>query len=210
MNTEKQVEKTHYDFANYLNKGRWNSIWHQLSELLKLDPKSCLEIGPGLGVLKKVALLFDVSIDTLDLDPDLEPDHVGSATELPFADNSFDVVCAFQVLEHLPYEMSLQAVKEMTRVSNRNLLISLPDAKRGYPWRISLPKFGRTDRILTRPRLKLKEHKFDGQHYWEINKKGYELSRVTKDLTEFCDLVDTYRVFEIPYHRFFVLKKQAT
>ena len=35
-----------------------------------------------------------LEVASLDIDPALEPDHVGSVTEIPFGDNAFDaVVC---------------------------------------------------------------------------------------------------------------------
>jgi len=42
-----------------------------------------------------------LQIETLDFDPDLKPDHVANATNLPFADDAFSVICAFQMLEHV-------------------------------------------------------------------------------------------------------------
>ena len=204
MNEKKQVEKSHYEFARYMNKGRWASFWHQLDEVIRLEPANVLEIGPGPGAFKQMATLFGLTVETLDLDPDLKPDHVGSATALPFADGSYDVVCAFQMLEHLPYETALQAFAEMVRVSRRHVVISLPDARPVWPYRFHVPKFGTRSLLFPRPILKQPEHVFDGEHHWEINKKGYDLARVTKDFGWLCHLTRTYRVFENPYHRFFV------
>ena len=207
MTIQKQVDKTHYQFKSYMSKDRWCSVWHQLDEVIQLQPKNVLEIGPGSGVFKQMGTLFAVPVETLDLDPELNPDHVGSATALPFRDNAYDVVCAFQMLEHLPYETSLQAFKEMARVSQRHVVISLPDAKTLWRYRFQLPKLGVHDFFIPRPRLSAPIHKFDGEHYWEINKKGYELTKVLKDLSQICELVKTYRVVENPYHRFFIFKK---
>lgn len=50
----------------------------------------------------------------------------GSITELPFEDKSFDLVCAFDVVEHV--EDHEKAVQEMKRVADRNgiLFITVP------------------------------------------------------------------------------------
>src|SRR3546814_13811200 len=103
-----------------MEKGRWNSIWHQLDEIIRLQPRRVLEIGPGIGLFKRAAGLYGVPVETLDIDPELKPDHVASFTELPFADGEFDVVCAFQMLEHVPYDVSLAALAELSRVENRD------------------------------------------------------------------------------------------
>ena len=66
------------------------------------------------------------------------------------------------------------------------MVISLPDARPVWQYRFHTPNV------------------FDGKHFWEINKQGYDLARVISDLGKLCPLVKTYRVFENPYHRFFV------
>lgn len=207
MNATKQVDKTHYEFHRYMSKARWNSVWHQLDEVLRLKPERVLEIGPGPGVLKHMAGLYGVQVETLDLDPELKPDHVGSATALPFSDGSFDVVCAFQMLEHLPYEQSLCAFAEMVRVSRSNIIISLPDAKPVWRYLAHIPKFGVIDRLISRPFSRAHAHQFDGEHHWEINKLGYELAKITEDLTHFAALRKCWRVPENPYHRFFMFER---
>lgn len=50
---QRQVEYSHYEFAGYVNKQRWISIWHQLDEVIKLNPKNVLEIGPAQGFSKQ-------------------------------------------------------------------------------------------------------------------------------------------------------------
>lgn len=83
MNETKQVDKDQYEFLRYMSKARWNSLWHQLDEVIRLKPERVLEIGPGLDVFKNTAGLYGVKVETLDIDPELKPDHVGSATALP-------------------------------------------------------------------------------------------------------------------------------
>lgn len=207
MTYAKQVEKGHYEFNRYLSKQRWCSVWHQLDEVQKLQPNRVLEVGPGPGLFKTVAATFGISVETLDLDPELKPDHVGSATAMPFSDGSYDVVCAFQMLEHLPYEAALQAFGEMARVSRRHVIISLPDARPVWRYQVHIPKYGPWDFFIPRPLFKASVHVFDGEHYWEINKQGYSLDRVIADFSKRLKLSKTYRVFENSYHRFFVFER---
>lgn len=206
---QKQVEKSHYEFGRYVKKRRWSSIWHQLDEVIKLSPQQVLEIGPGPGLFKATASVLGLQVETLDIDPELHPDHVASVFEMPFADSSYDVVCAFQMLEHLPWDDSKRAFREMARVAKDGIVISLPDAAIRWPMSVHVPKIGRVDMLIPRPFFRPRVHKFDGEHYWEINKVGYPLSKVQEELFS-CSGIrfqKTYRVHENPYHRFFVLKK---
>lgn len=209
---QKQVDKSHYHFADYVSKGRWASIWHQLDEVVATGCESALEIGPGPGVFKNIASQFNITIKSVDLDPDLNPDVVASVTDLPFEDNSFPCVCAFQMLEHLPYDESLKGFAEIVRVAKDHVIISLPDAKIKWVYSFHIPKIGVKVFHIPRPQFRRKQHVFNGEHHWEINKKGYPLKKIINDflsVNKSIDLFKTYRVNENPYHRFFVFKKST-
>ena len=203
----KQVERSHYNFSSYMSKARWISVWHQLDEVNALAPSNVLEIGPGIGVFKAISQLYGIKTETLDLDPELKPDYIGSATDIPLLSSTYDVVCAFQILEHLPYDKSLKAFSELVRVSRSHIVISLPDAKPAWRYAGHIPKIGAFQKLVSRPLSKIKEHHFDGEHYWEINKKSTELKEVLSDFSSLAKLIKTYRVCENPYHRFFVFEK---
>lgn len=206
MQDTKQVDTDHYQFQRYIDKARWMSLWHQLDEIARLKPRQVLEIGPGAGLFASIARTLGLHVETLDMDPDLKPDHVAPIREMPFAAASFDAVCAFQVLEHLPYEDSLQAFQEMVRVSRRHVVISLPDAMHALVIQTKLSKLEWHQLLLPLRLLPARPHQFDGQHYWEVEKKNYSLQRITRDLSRFATLSRTYRVAENPYHRFFVFE----
>ena len=191
-----------------MTKARWASVWHQLDEVFKQNPESVLEIGPGPGLLRNIASSVDLNFKTIDLDPDLKPDYIGSADALPLPDNSFDVVCAFQVLEHMPFDTSMKALQEMCRVAKRSTIISLPEVGSCWPSTISLPYVRKIQFIIKNPFKKPSKHVFDGEHYWEIGKQGYDFPRVMKSIKFHAQKnckISTYRVYENPYHRFFIL-----
>jgi SAM-dependent methyltransferase len=95
------------------------------------DPGRVLDVGsadgPSVGWLRNRGHRI-----ALDMDPrGLEPGDVcGSAMALPFADASFDVVGAFDVIEHCVSESS--ALQEVARVlaPGGHLLMSVP----AYQW----------------------------------------------------------------------------
>lgn len=205
---EKQVNKDHYNFNGYMSIARWGSLWHQMRVVASLDVQKILEIGPGPGLFKLLVGNIGYHVETVDLDPDLKPDHVASATELPVDSGSFDLACAFQVLEHMPFEIALSALDEMARVSSKYVVISLPDSRRTWRYLAHLPRLGERNILVPRPQVSVPSHQFDGEHYWEIGKRGFDLGAVISAFhaSKRVELTRTFRPFENPYHRFFIFR----
>jgi 2-polyprenyl-3-methyl-5-hydroxy-6-metoxy-1,4-benzoquinol methylase len=104
----------------------------------RADPQSILDVGCGEGVLTErwAERLGEKPVIGLDLpDPKLEAEWATRGREnlefrtfeggdLPFADGSFDLVAATEVLEHVPDPE--RTLAEMARVAARHLLISVP------------------------------------------------------------------------------------
>lgn len=208
---DKQVNKDHYNFNKYMTQKRWASIWHQLDEVQHFQPKSILEIGPGSGVFKASASMFGMDVKTLDIASDLAPDHLGSADAIPLPERSMDIVCAFQVLEHMPFDMSLKALMEMRRVACKAVIISLPDVKSVWASTLKIPMFKPLKLMIPNPLFQEVDHVYDGEHYWEISKRGYSLGKTIAEMKRVMPgmSVRTYRVHENPYHRFFIFTPSA-
>jgi ubiquinone/menaquinone biosynthesis C-methylase UbiE len=87
------------------------------------EGRDVLEVGCGTGLLLERFAEFASRARGIDLSPGmLEKARargldvaLGSATALPFADESFDVTCSFKVLAHVP-EIG-RALREMARVT---------------------------------------------------------------------------------------------
>ncbi len=204
-----QVEPQHYYKVDYDTKGRFCSYWHQIQELVSLEPDTVLEIGVGNGLVCNYLKQRGFKVTTLDVDERLNPDKVGSVLTIPFPEGSFEVVACYEVLEHLPFEDFPKALKEIHRVSKLHAVLSLPDCTRAYRLNVQIPKIGDLKILVPFPRLKAPVHRFGGQHLWEIGKAGYPLRKVMDKMRRVgFEIKKTYRVFEMPYHRFFVLDKR--
>ena len=196
---------SHYDFDRYAFEGRFVSYYWQLKEVLALKPSSVLEIGVGDKVFGSfIKNNTSVAYTSVDVQPDLKPDTVGTILQLPFPDKSFDVVCAFEVLEHIPFEQFDRAVAELCRVAHRSVVISVPHFGPMLSFSLKVP-FLHQLRIAVKIPFP-KKHVFNGQHYWEIGKSGYPVSRIRKALSVYGEIVREFIPFESPYHHFFVLK----
>jgi 2-polyprenyl-3-methyl-5-hydroxy-6-metoxy-1,4-benzoquinol methylase len=118
-----------------------------LDELfIRAAPASILDIGCGEGVLTEqwAARLGDGRVVGLDLEDaklaahwaarereNLEFRALDVTGGLPYGDGEFDLVCATEVLEHVPGPE--RVVAEMARVAARHLIVSVP---REPLWRI--------------------------------------------------------------------------
>lgn len=121
---DSNVERQHY-FSNYDSFGRFASYWHQIDEVTRLGGR-ILEIGVGNGTVNAVLKRRGLSVESLDIDPALEPDVIGDIRQLPFADASFDTALVAEVLEHLPWSDLETALAEVARVVRRGAVISVP------------------------------------------------------------------------------------
>lgn len=203
-----QVGPNLYFCKSYDTKERFISYWHQIDEVIKLNPKKALEIGVGNSFVSNYLKKRGINLITLDIDKRLNPDVLGSILQLPFPSAFFDVIICYEILEHLPYKDFNMSLSEIYRVSKSHAIFSIPDVTKVYRFNIQIPKIGEIKRLIPLFRLRNPVHKFYGEHYWEIGKAGYPFSKITKDIQKSGFKIEkTYRVFENPYHRFFILRK---
>lgn len=130
---DRTLNREYYDaFAqNYEAErgGRSQGGYHDLVDELESEfvrrfgqDKDVLEVGCGTGLVLSRIAGFARSVRGVDISPNMlqrarerQLDvQVGSATELPFADQSFDVACSFKVLAHI--RDIDRALAEMARV----------------------------------------------------------------------------------------------
>jgi len=198
----------HYFSREYDTKERFCSYWHQIDEILSLQPDKLLEVGKGNGFVHRYLQQKGLQVTTLDILPDLKPSVVGTILSLPFANNSFDAVMCCEVLEHLPYRDFSKALREIHRVSKGDAILSLPDHTPIYKFDIELPKIPSIRKLIPHPFPRLTSHEYDGVHYWIIGKRNYQLKKIKYHIQHAGFRIrNTYRVFEFYGHRFFILQK---
>ena len=73
----------------YDHKARWIHYFHQIRRVAALmrnyggkDDFSVLEIGPSHGIVTNYLKTCGVSVTTLDIDADNQPDYLGSVTDI--------------------------------------------------------------------------------------------------------------------------------
>jgi SAM-dependent methyltransferase len=200
----KSAEQT-YGFQRYDHKSRWISYWHQINEVLSLNPRNVLEVGAGNKTVANYLKNKNIEVTTMDIDGGIGPDVVASVLKMPFADNSFDVVLCAEVLEHLPFENLAKGLEELKRVTRKNVVLSLPHFGCSLKLNFKIPLLRERTVAFRFPFPR--RHRFNGEHYWEVGKRGYAVGKVRKMVANYFKIKKEFIPFENQYHRFFILEK---
>ena len=89
--------------------------------------QTVVDIGGELGHLSQFCKGAKITVANLK-----SGDVIISKEYLPFGNNSFDVVCAIDVLEHLPIAKRKQFVARLTSVAAKKIILSFPIGTKGH------------------------------------------------------------------------------
>ena len=209
---DNNIQTKIYKHENYDDMERFISYYQQVKFITDLNPEHVLEIGIGNKTLVNYMKEHNLPIQTCDIDKNLDPDFVGDIRDLPLESESFDVVCAFQILEHISFDEVGKALDELYRVSKKYVIISVPYTPVHFEMII---RSTITYRLFNKHKISLflKSEKlsrlweYDGQHYWEMGKRNYTRKKV-KDLLKSKFRIIREKRIDLGYQYFFVLQKK--
>lgn len=198
--TPEQIDYAIKNKLLYKGKFLWDNHFHsyylQMKTIRDLKLNSVLEIGPGENITGTYLKSLGIDYKTMDIVEVPKPDISSSLEDCNPQDfaEAFDMVCAFQVLEHSPYENFKQNLIKMADMSKKYVFISIPYSGFGFkiflnihlnqnirPTRaikIFFPSFKKNRKY--RPEF-IKEFPW-AVHYWEIGRKGFPLRRIKRDV----------------------------
>lgn len=132
-------EKEYYDFERfwrdqeYIYKLNIEKINITFS-FIRSDVESILDAGCGNGIFTNMALerFPDKKIVGFDRsDTALKyvraEKFVASIDKIPFPDGSFDCVVAHDIIEHLPVNVYVNAIRELARVAKKYIIVAVPN-----------------------------------------------------------------------------------
>ena len=96
-------------------------------------------------------------------------------------------------------------MSELKRVSKKYVILSLPHFGHSIKLSFKIPLI-KEKKLAIRIPFPTKHH-FNGDHYWEIGKKGYPLMKIKQIIKKYFMLKKDFIPFENQYHHFFVLEK---
>lgn len=207
-----QVEKDHYQIGGYDSESRFLSYFIQKDLVRKsaeeFNTPRILEIGKGNGFLSEYLARNGFTIKTMDIDPDLKPDYVGDINLIQdIVKERFDIIACFEVLEHIRYDNIPSIFQKLASMNPKYIIISVPQARLYLSFWVKMNLFRPFQKYFSIP-FPVK-HNFDGEHYWELGKRGYSLKNFRAILTKEFAIQKEFTNPLDPYHRFFVLLNKS-
>lgn len=207
-----QVSKGYYNKRFYNILERFISYHYQVDYIMSLDDvESVLEIGAGSSITAKYLSDCGIKVTTCDFDSNTSPDVVSDVRSIDIPSKTHDVVAAFQILEHVPFEDFDKALYEIARISKKYSVISLPYRSSYFEFVLKFPGirtlFKRNFFDLSfRIPLVFGGFETSGQHYWEIDRKKYSLSKVRNAIEKHFKIIKESSPVLNKFHYFFILE----
>ncbi len=127
------IDQVYYEQTALWNKppqAYQSQVRNDLLHLIPEDVESLLDVGCGNGyitnTLSRNIFVVGTDISSEALQYVERPRIINSVTHLPFPDESFDLVQAIDVIEHIEEEGYSQVLKELERVAKKYLVIGVP------------------------------------------------------------------------------------
>jgi len=151
----------------------WRLYWQQqkmMEELVKPE-QHVLEIGVGTGFAANYLRSKNISVTTLDIDEDKNPDIVANLVSYKFQ-RSYDHILGFEVFEHIPFEEFATLLGTFSNVCKGNLFLSLPRNERVWlRCECKIPLIGTKQFSITSKKRKITE----SHHFWEVDYGDYSM-----------------------------------
>lgn len=207
-----QANKFNY-YKDYDHLERFISYFYQIDLVMKLEPENVLEIGIGNKTVSNYLKQHCVKTDTCDFDSALEPDYIADIRQLPFKNNSYDLILACEILEHIPWADVDKALQELHRITKKHVIISIPYSAAVFEAVIHFTFIRKITRkqfmdILVRIPAFFASIHFDGQHYWMMGRRGYSIIKVRKAFRKYFIVLREVKPVLQAHHHFFVLEKK--
>ena len=200
IKTKEEIEKDNWEVYNrpfwskntYDHKARWLNFHTQINAIAKMIrregglPFEVLEVGTTQSkLIQNYLKQFGVTVKTLDLKDQYNPDFLCSIVKTTCLDNSFDAVIACEILEHTTWEEFKQSLYEIHRITRKYAFITLPDVGHTLislyikiPFLKPLTIFKKIPNREPMPKRK------PGAHQWEINRPETSPQKVRKEMEQ--------------------------
>jgi SAM-dependent methyltransferase len=201
--------REYYDFQSYVSPQRMLTYWHQIKEVVATRPANVLEVGLGTGLVASYLRASGVAVTTIDINPALRPDIVGSVLDLksvvPVA--AYDAILCARVLHHIPFEQLSEALDNLAAATRRHLICTLPIED--FSVSIALRYTSGSQRTMRIPLPLMVKRAFfwnrSRSGLWKINdSREHHIRTVTRQIGTYFKIDKAFRIPEDAAHQVFV------
>lgn len=210
VSEEALLEKKRYYADGYFNVDHFISISEQIRLVRGLKSTNILEIGIGNGLVSDFLRKAGYNVTTFDINPNLNPDVIGSVTDLVEALNhrKFDLILCAEVLEHMPFEYFEQVINNIALTTNEYAILTLPRSQKvifDIQCKIKIPKMPYFNTGLF---FSLPISSVPPEHHWQLDSSVQtKREEIVKIITQQFKIVDSGRFRFRSDHYYFILKK---
>jgi hypothetical protein len=172
-----------------------------------------LEIGVGTSLLSDLLKRRGWNIVTLDIDEEKKPSFCGDALEFNYDAHNIEVILAFEIFEHIPFETFEKILKKFSKSNLKNICFSVPWCEREWiNLKAKLP--------MLKPinfRLSFSSNEIHTKsHFWELSQTGKILINGKRllELRDICNLFhcngfDLVPIKKVGYIQFFLARRKS-
>ncbi len=161
------------------NEPHWRLYWRQQKLMRELVNRGdhVLEIGIGTGFAANYLRSRGVSVTTLDIDADKQPDVVANVVRYDFP-TTHDAILAFEVFEHVPYDDFCSVLARLSATARHYVFLSVPrNMKFVLRIHVKLPKLRARslDWRVNKGRID------EPYHVWEVDHGGITVDSLERE-----------------------------
>jgi len=221
VHLDKMLSNGNVNKGKFANENYSFSYLEQVKVMSSLNVSSILEIGPGDDLSSIYFRGLGITFDTMNI----PQSHTNSKYLCRLEDfdeteisKKYELVAAFQMLEHSPYESFASNILKMSRITSKYIFISLPYDCYGFDFMLTygfsqkskktklgfwIPSFRPNRRYRSEY---MKEFPW-AVHYWEIGRRSFPLKKIITDIEKSgLKVIKKYHGIN-PYHFFILAEK---
>ena len=207
---EKSLSRNDYFSDLYFGSIQWSTYAMQCKLVYQLvgNDAKVLEIGKGNGVVAGALSGMGLSVETLDINANLNPDYVDDISDNGFShEKKYDCILCAEVLEHIPFERFETCLENIRRMTNRYAVITLPNCVLKDKFIMNYVHHGIT-RTITMNMFKSKKS-IAKMHFWEMNYKDEcSADALRAIIGKYFSILEEGPVKDCEYHYYYKLEKK--
>ncbi len=200
---EKNLSLADYQNDGYFTRHQWESYFFQVSSVRNLVRcgGNILEIGCGGGIVRSILELIGYSVETIDVNENLNPTYVKDISSVAFSmDKKYDLVLCAEVLEHISLDSLDTCLSNIKGMSNKYVILTLPNCiSAKFEMEVSINRHKKGLSFGT------KINEIAPMHYWELNyNRECSVLSIREKISNYYKIINEGKLRDNNYHYYYI------